>query len=102
MRGFRHVNNDTESPVCWEMQQQEVTTIAFFTSEPLALGSVDEDSSGEITHHRMQLSKEMLCFEEPDRRCKNAACVADANAAGTSYMHFGQCTSANPQGNAVF
>ena len=56
-------NNDAESPVCWEMQQQEVITIAFFPTKRLALGSVDEDCFGEIAHHRMQLPKEMLCLK---------------------------------------
>ena len=80
-------NNDAKSPACWEMQQQEIITIAFFPSEPLALGSVDEDSVGEITHHRMQAHKETLFFEESDRKCKNAAYVADAHVCSAVYMH---------------
>ena len=87
-------SNDAKSPVCWEMQQQEVITIVFFR--------VEEDSCREVIHHGMPIPKGTLCFEEPDRRCKNAAYVADANVCSTFYVHFGHCTSANPKGNAVF
>ena len=42
-----------------------------------------------ITHHGMQIHKETLCFEELDRRCKNAAYVADANVCSTFHLRFG-------------
>ena len=34
-----------------------------FPTKRLALGSVDEDSFGEIAHHRMQLPEETLCLK---------------------------------------
>ena len=46
-------------------QQEEVITIAFFPSEPLALRSVGEDCLGDSMHHQMQLTKETLCVGMP-------------------------------------
>ena len=57
---------------------------------------------GENVHHEMQIPKETLHFEEPDRRRKNDAYVADANVCSMFRMHFGHPASANAQGDAVF
>ena len=53
-------------------------------------------------HHEMQIPKETLRFEEPDKKCKNDAYVADTSVCSRFRMHFGQPTSANPQEDAVF
>ena len=57
------------------MQQPEIITIAFFPSEPQALGQVDEDSFGERLQHVVYAFwspcisnslKKPLCFEDYD------------------------------------